>query len=827
MRKPFQQLVAAVCCAAILIGNVDSVWSAPPTVDSATDPAVAPAVDPPTNPAIAPENLEFFEKQVRPLLIAHCQDCHGSDSNPPDGGLRLDSRQGLLAGGTSGAAIDPGQPERSRLVRAVRYADPLLQMPPDGKLSDREIATLVKWVELGAPDPRDEPTSRTAGSKSSDYPEDVKQWWAFQPVGTPAVPEVHDPSWPKNEIDSFILARLEAAGMSPAPAADRRSLIRRVTFDLIGLPPTPEDIDAFLSDESPDAFARVVDRLLDSPQYGQRWGRHWLDVVRYADTSGCNSDFPMPEAYRYRNYVIDSFNQDKPYDLFAREQIAGDLLAADNEQQRQEQIIATGYLAISRRFSSVAEEFHLTLDDTLDNVGKGLLGLTVSCARCHDHKFDPIPQADYYALYGIFESTKYAFPGTEIYRHPRHLSPLLPPDEVAPTLRSQLDRMEELDEAIYATYTRMAMLDAGTEKSNLRGKWQTLQKERDELVKELPDFPKAYGASEGTPVNSRIHIKGDPENLGVEVPRGSLQILGGQLVTTDSDTSGRLELAEWLTDPNNPLTARVMVNRVWLHHFGQGLVRTPDDFGTRSTPPTHPELLDFLTRQFIDDGWSIKTLHRRILLSQTWQMACVENDQYARHDSENELYWTFNRRRLSAEELRDSLLLISGELDMSPGGPHPFKPEIEWRYSQHRPFVDDFPSRRRTVYLMQQRFRQQPYLGVFDGADTNAATGLRKVSTTPQQALFQMNSEFVDTQARVTADRLGRETSDPRARIGRAFLLALGRPATSTEIEEGLDYLGLVAQSLPDSENRKNRDQSAWASYLRVLLSCNEFVFVD
>ncbi|MEX2558754.1 MAG: PSD1 and planctomycete cytochrome C domain-containing protein, partial [Pirellulales bacterium] len=732
--------------------------------------------------------------------------------------------------------VVPGEPEKSLLIKAVRYADPLLQMPPSGRLAPREVDVLVEWVRMGAPDPRSEAAQPAAPKEQYTVSAEARQWWSFQPMREPAVPVVRNERWPAGEIDRFVLAGLEADGMTPAPPADKRTLIRRATFALTGLPPTLDEIDAFVADDATDAFAKVVDRLLASPHYGERWGRRWLDLVRYADTSGCNSDFPVPEAYRYRNYVIDSFNRDKPYDRFLREQLAGDLLAAegqnspseDSNVRRYEQIVATGYLAISRRFSSLAEEFHLTLDDTVDNFGKAILGLTISCARCHAHKFDPIPQEDYYALYGIFQSTTYSFPGTEIYRHTQDLVPLVPAERRHKELLPYLERMAELDARIFATYSHMATLDTGNPKNELRARWQAMQKERDELVKSLPDFPKAYAASEGTPTNARLHLKGNPESLGPEIPRGFLQILGGQKLAAGQPASGRRELAGWITDPQNPLTARVMVNRVWQHHFGRGLVRTPDDFGTRGAPPTHPELLDYLALRFIEDGWSLKALHRRILLSRVWQTACIENADYARRDPDNERLWTFNRRRLEAEEFRDAMLAISGALDRSPGGAHPFKPEWDWRYSQHQPFVDDFATNRRTVYLMQQRIRQQPFLAVFDGADTNAATGVRQVSTTPQQALFLLNSEFAHELAGLLADGVAREAQQPRARLDRAFRLALGRPATGVETDEGLEYIDRIGPLLGSAGIADgDRSRAAWASYLRVLLSGNEFMFIE
>jgi hypothetical protein len=778
---------------------------------------------PPADRAPTADQLAFFERQIRPLLIEHCYKCHSGEAKEIGGELQLDSRAAMRRGGQSGPVVVPGQPDQSRLIQAVRYNDALLQMPPDGKLPQRAIDALVEWVRIGAPDPRD---GGPAPARATPAPAVKRSWWSFQPLAAPLVPPVRDETWPLGDVDRFVLARLEAQGLSPAPPADRLTLIRRATFDLTGLPPDPADVEAFVSDPSPDAFAKVVDRLLASPQYGERWGRHWLDVVRYADTSGCNGDFPIVDAYRYRNYVIDSFNRDKPYDEFLREQLAGDLLPAESDEDRFENLIATGYLAISRRFSSLGEEFHLTLDDTVDNLGKAILALTVSCARCHDHKFDPIPQADYYALYGIFQSTTYAFPGTEIYRHTQNLAPLVSAERYQSELGTALAQMVKLDAAIFETYSAMAEMDTGQEKEALRAKWKSMQKQRDEMVKQLPSHDRAFGASEGTPHNSRIHVKGDPKNLGPEVRRGFLQAFGGECLPDAHSGSGRDALADWVTGVASPLAARVIVNRVWLHHFGRGIVRTPDDFGTRGDPPTHPELLDYLARQFLASGWSFKPLHRALMLSRAYQMAVISQAEYALRDPDNRWLWTFNRRRLEAEEIRDAMLVVSGSVDYSIGGPHPFPPEIEWRYTQHKPFVDDFPTNRRTVYVMQQRIRQQPYLAVFDGADTNAATGLRKVSTVAPQALFMLNSEFAHLQAAAFADRVAGEFPEDAQRVVGAYRLAIGRVPSEEEIRDALEYLRGVQPLLADSSSG-SATRTAWASYLRVLLSSNEFLFVD
>ena len=654
-------------------------------------------------------------------------------------------------------------------------------------------------------------------------------FWSFQPVREPHVPAVSRTGWVRTPVDAFVLARLEREGLSPNPDAARATLLRRVTFDLTGMPPTPDELAAFLADESDNAFEKVVDRLLESPARGERWGQHWLDLVRYADTSGCNADVPIPDAWKYRNWVIDAFNNDKPYDEFVREQIAGDLLPAATDDERYRKTIATGYLAISRRFSSLPEEPHLTLDDTLDNVGKALLGLTLSCARCHDHKYDPIPASDYYALYGIFESTRYSFPGTEIPRHRRNLVALVPRDRYDGEIKAHEEKLAAIDAEMDAHYARKVELDTGRERDTADAAFKKCNDRRDELIKSGPSYDTAYAVAEGTPHNARIQLKGDPKQPGDEVPRGFPGVLGGQRLPADETGSGRRQLAHWLTDRDNPLTARVMVNRIWLHHFGEGLVRTPNDFGTRGEPPTHPELLDFLASRFVSGGWSVKAMHKLILLSRAWQMSSADQPEALAKDPANRLLWRHDRRRLDAEELRDSVLAISGELDRSPGGPHPFKPEVEWRYTQHNPFVDDFASSRRSIYLLRERIRAHPVLGVFDGADANMATGQRPLSTTAVQALFMMNNKFVHEQADRFAGRLLDSIGDPDARLDRAFIAIFSRRPTSEERTEARDYIEASKPRFSAAGRNDDSDQhrAAWSSYLRVLFGSNEFLHVE
>jgi hypothetical protein len=580
----------------------------------------------------------------------------------------------------------------------------------------------------------------------------------------------------------------------------------------------------------------VVDRLLASPHYGERWGRHWLDLVRYADTAGDNADFPVPDAYKYRNYVIESFNRDTPYDEFVREQVAGDLLPAASEEVRRAHIVATGYLALCRRFGSHAEEFHLSIEDVIDNAGKTFLGLSVSCARCHDHKFDPIAQADYYALYGIFESTRFAFPGTEGKKRPKDFIALGTPEE-AEVLKKFEDERYALALKVYRFRGERERFEQSGEAKEAPG-GRTIERINADLADALetlrkleekpPAIERAFAVAEGKPHDAKVHKKGDPAHRGETVPRGFLQVLGGQRLPDGSTGSGRLELAHWLTDPSNSLTARVMVNRIWQHHFGRGIVGTPNDFGARGRPPTHPELLDWLASRFVADGWSIKAMHRRLMLTRAYQLSGDDDPTASVADPANELHWRSDRRRLSAEEIRDAMLAVSGSLDPTPGGPHPFPTVAAWTYTQHEPFVADYDTNRRSIYLFQQRLRRHPYLEIFDGADTAGSVAVRPLSTTAIQALYLMNAPFVHEQADALAVRVGLASGAEADRIDYAYRLAFGRPPSGEEVEDGRAYLRARLDDLEETAIPADRRiRAALASLMRVLLSSNEFLFVD
>ena len=1238
-----------------------------------------------------PDSL--FENQIRPVLAETCFRCHGDTR--VSGMLRVDSRDSLLTGGDSGPAIVPGNPQESLLIKAIQRHEDVSAMPPekDKALRADQVAAFEAWIRAGAV-----------------WPEDNRKFestkhWALQPVVDFSPPAVTDTAWSRNSVDAFIRARQESASATPAPQADKFMLMRRATFDLTGLPPTSAEVEAFKNDFSPDAFENVVNRLLASPHYGERWGRHWLDVVRYADTAGETADYPVPLAWRYRNYVIDAFNKDKPYDQFLREQIAGDILANQTPSDHYaEMVIATGYLAISRRFGFDSENYHhLTIQDTIDTLGQSVLGLSLGCARCHDHKFDAVTMEDYYGLYGIFDSSRYAFPGSEQKQKFRSMVPLLPPGEAvskwrafdrevatlaaklemqkqpvpAAVLRSlndmdgdfemqapaaggsngvlvppwlyegkiavtnaaqspfrnlyargrvgaslaadssayriaqslyprhsaencdrlfvnldfrigaadanpsgahkfqigafprspaviihvltdrialqigdlveqvapvspnewhniqltldlhdrtisgivtrdgstdaaeattsfsgkpflanwpgmidfaelastenadhalpaiEFDNLGIQDEPIPSASTELSSEQADVDPSELSrqlteivgtggnfefqeaaappgspwnpgpnsvvritrqsqspyqnvfpsgelgvhmpnrgeydgfgltlprswsvndaehmfacfdfqcadvaaggdgtwryyighgrgnsaavelffngsqffrrsadsrdavcalstGEWYQIQlklnlkartyegtitsklslaaftgevssgwdgiidysfidsyghiggvrpglnvdnydisstsfpafdapstnssslelasrhertvairnqltaiqnatqesaRKLNTLLAEGP-FPMTYGMAEGTPHSVHIQLRGEPTQPGREVARGFVRSVGGKNLEMDSSGSGRLELAEWLTRSDNPLTARVMVNRIWQYHFGRGLVKTPNDFGVRGLAPTHPELLDHLAAQFVRNGWSIKSMHRLIMLSQTYQQSSLpasgDANTTAAADSED-LYTRFTRRRLSAEEIRDAILIVSGDLDREPGREHAFPSPIGWGFTQHGPFNAVYDHNKRSVYLMTQRLRRHPFLALFDGPDPNASTADRLETTVPTQALFFLNDPFLHSKADAWAGRLLADNGTETESIEAAYQTAFGRSASTTEQLDGTDYLKASREALSELK-LTNIDRQTLASFLRTLLGSNEFLHVD
>jgi hypothetical protein len=1081
-----------------------------------------------------PQANEFFEKEVRPILIERCLKCHGDDK--PKGGLRLISRASILKGGDTGPAAVEKKPGESLLIHAISYEDEL-KMPPKTKLADKEIKTLTQWVGLGLPWPKSAETITAADSKKKvEITEEQRRFWSFQPVKKVSPPEIKNKGWPRTDLDRFIFAGLEAKGLAPAKRADKRTLLRRVTFDLIGLPPTPEEIDAFLKDESPDAYAKVVDRLLASTHYGERWGRHWLDVVRYADSfdaRGIGGEMDIPAAWRYRDWVVNAFNKDLPYDQFVLDQIAGDLCPAKNAGEINEDgIVATGLLAIGNWGGGDADKEKLLtdiVDDQIDVVGRAFLGLTLACARCHDHKFDPIPTEDYYGLAGIFFST-HILPnvGPKTNGPPMMRIPLLPAAEVAKRNQHPM-RVAELEKKLkqtrdqhYAAFARALILETekyllavhdfqhrpadqgkmnvadfaaarhlhpyalqqwldfikndqyvlmtqpvrdvlgrpgifgwkgvadcpnavvnstdkeetlltfklpaksfamhpgptngvvlswkspvdatvkitgrlidadpnggdgiawildhrrsgvvkelasgdiangGAQKLNegnaraplgsvevrlgdrlellvlpkenhhfdttvveltiakdddsavwnvtndvvadfhkgnphpdslghndvwsfedMAGSTRTKQtganksfltawhkaeadfsagridrqkleeaaaefqksfspsdssspfwikqasdeallpaQHKDELAKlskELQELkanppapiPFAHGVQEGGVPDSpqagihdvRVHIRGSYARLGDLVPRHFPQILGGGSSANIKEGSGRLQLAQWLVKPEHPLTARVMVNRIWQHHFGEGLVRTPSNFGKLGEKPSNPELLDYLARQFIEGGWSIKKMHRSMLLSATYQQSSTATPDAQKMDADNRLFSRMNRQRLEAEAVRDSLLAVAGKIDLKLGGPA----------------TSDFNLPRRTLYEMTVRSDRSGFGPLFDVADSTAIVPKRVVSTVAPQALFLLNHPFVTEQTKALTKRIQATRDNDKARIEYAYHLLYGRLPTEEESKIGLEFLAHDAKDL-------DKAGLLWQEYCQILLCANEFLYLD
>ncbi len=907
---------------------------------------------------VTPEQARFFETRIRPILVEHCQGCHGPKKQ--EAGLRLDSRAALLKGTDAGAVVETGKPDESSLIEAIRHENGL-KMPPEGKLPDAAIADLTEWVRQGLPWPEAAPVKSPA--------ESAGQHWAFQPVREPQAPVVKDATWPRSPLDQYVLAKLEAEGLKPAAQADKRTLLRRASFDLLGLPPTPEELSAFDADASPMAFATVVDRLLTSPHYGERWARHWLDVARYADNKGYVffEEQNYPWAYAYRDYVVRAFNEDLPYDQFIIQQLAADQLDLGADKRP---LTALGFLTVGGHFMG---NVHDIQDDRIDVVTRGLQGLTVACARCHDHKFDAIPQADYYSLYGVFRSSveplmpptflptpeteesrkfeaelqvrlkkladfvtmkhqnlvnsarvrvaeylmaAYATrdkPSTEDFMlisnpddpHPlvilrwwvfldktrrghdpvwslwhafaalpeaefaaksvelcaelsakqalpnaadKRVNPILlaallekPPQTMAEVAERFAAVLKETDQQWQALVAQtgggapapVALPDLAREQLRqvlygadappnvpllsgwgflsllpdrpAQGEYQKILKEVEQWSMTGPGAPARAMVLEdqAEPFEPRIFLRGNPNRLGNAVPR---QFLGAVRPNREpfQHGSGRLELARQIVDPANPLTARVMVNRVWAEHFGAGLVRTPSDFGVRSEPPSHPELLDWLATRFVKQGWSLKALHREILLSATWQQAGTTDDVAApRQDPENRWLWHMPPRRLDFEGTRDALLAVSGTLDRTLGGP-PVQ-------------LLDFPSPpRRTLYGFIDRLNTQGLLRTFDVPSPDTSSPQRDTTTVAAQALFLLNGPFSQDCAKKLLARpeVAAETAiSPRTE--KIYQLLLSRKPTGEELQLATSFLG------------ENLDAGSWERYVHGLLLTNEFVFVD
>ncbi len=802
--------------------------------------------------------VEFFEKHIRPVLSQKCYGCHSTESGKTKGGLLLDTREGIRAGGDTGHAVVPGNLKDSLLIKAMSYTDKDIAMPPKkegGKLPDDVIAKFTQWIQMGAPDPRENTAGKIVVRKTWDL-EEGRKFWAFQPPKAVAAPAVKDATWPRGDVDRFLLAAMEAKGLHPVTDADKATLIRRVYFDLIGLPPRPEEVDAFVKDNSPNAYAKIVDRLLASPQFGERWGRHWLDVARYAESSGKERNYTFPTAWRYRDWVIAAMNADKPYDQFIREQIAGDLLPHSTPEQRDQLLIATGFLAIGTKSLNEKnrELFRMNMvDEQIDTTTRAVLATTVACARCHDHKFDPIAQKDYYAMAGIFKSSETYF-GVEGNAKNKNGSPLIP--------LSTVEKMPAPSPGVVATSPaptapkmdfkqKLARLERRNPKAAERVKSlppakqeQAMERIMARIAEKIPANKNAYaapanpstktecmGVLEARPGDARLLVRGEIDQPADMIPRGVVPVLtSGTLPKIPGTASGRLELANWLTAPTNPLTARVMVNRVWQHLFGEGIVGTADNFGTTGEKPRNPALLDALAVQFMRDGWSVKTFIRSIVQTRAYQLGSASDSKAMSIDPDNHLLWRQAPRRLDAEAIRDAMLAASGQLDVTPpqgsfvatvGEAYVgrgVKPEAFTNYESHK----------RSVYLPIVRDSVPEVLDLFDFAEPSLVIASRDVTNVPSQALYLMNNRFVREQADALAQRVLAAPLDFPGRINLAHQLTLGRAATTSEFQRAHAYLLSEARSLiPARDTSKEAAaQQSWATFCQALFASAEFRYI-
>ena len=892
--------------------------------------------------------IAFFEKKIRPVLVQHCFKCHSAKTADDGSGVRLDRKLTDVK-----RLIVSGDADNSLLITALRYRNSDLQMPPSGRLPLDVVADFEKWVQMDAPDPRpeiDEPVDTSESTMAGI--EAGRQFWAFQPVRKAPPPRLDD-DWVQSPVEAFVRRKLVNAGLRPAARADRRTLIRRASLVLIGLPPSPEEVDDFVDDTRPDAFARLVDRLLASPAYGERWGRHWLDVMRYGDCNGADESRPFPNAWHFRNYVIDTFNRDVPYDRMITEHLAGDLLEYDGEGYY-EPVVGTGFLAIGTKILTQLDpkkRIADLVDEQIDSFSRAMLGLTVACARCHSHKFDPIPTEDYYALAGIFRSTTTLISYGKWVERPAHtrdswqalqnlgcqlpalkeaqeqldrqskeeLSNAMAMEQAAekfargnPSIESTnygkgigiigdnkaLDQFAEYDFEIptagrYLLQFRYAAKVSRPMKLSINGKttneralgevtgdwyppsqrWHSegvhefnqgtavvrieskavmphidrvsllqirpetdlgqlfLRRDRlDQQVSRLEEQIKpaitVMAVQEGKIEDAAVLIRGNANKPGNKVPRGFLRIVDVQpQAAMPTDASGRLQLAKWMTHPDHPLTSRVMVNRLWRWHFGQGIVSTTENFGLKGARPTHPELLDYLARRFVQNNWSIKAMHREIMLSDTWQMGVAEPDSKHRAESVdpgNALYWQYPSRRLEAEAIRDSLLAVSHRLDPQIGGARPtlktlgLSPEI---LDQQHKYYD--ASNRRTVYLPVLRTNVYDFLTLLDFANPDLPTGNRVTTTVPTQAMLMMNSPLVKDVAKCVAGQIIESDPDNKRRINRLYLTLLARAPKSSEVAIAMDFVRSYQAELETPD-----EHSAWTALSHAILAGNEFVYL-
>lgn len=746
--------------------------------------------------------LQFFEAKIRPVLIEHCYECHAADSKIIRGGLRVDTASALTAGGDSGPAVVSGKPDESLLLKAIKHVD--FEMPPEKKLPDEVIADFEKWVADGAIDPRKD--DQPAKLKAVDF-EEAKKHWAFQPISSSGPPIVAADQWSNSPIDSFIYERLQREQQEPSGPTDKRTLIRRAYFDLTGLPPTIEEVEDFVSDNSPAAFERAIDRLLASPKYGERWGRHWLDLVRYATTNGADENHGLPVAWRFRDWVVRKVNDDLPFDEFTIQQLAGDLLPAPaDEFEAGELLTATGMLVLGPKMLAEQDKEKMMIDivdEQIDTVSRTMLGLTVGCARCHDHKFDPISSKDYYSLAGIFYSTKTMADRAFV---SKWMERPLPSQAI-------IARRAEHQAKIDTAKAELAQLKSPEQDEAIKQKKAQVE----ELEKAMPPFDMVMAADESETKELPIflrgnHLKPAPDKVTRGVPLVLTSFQSAPAIPEKQ--SGRLELAKWFVDPANPLTSRVMVNRIWMWHFGKAIMRSPSNWGLKGELPTHPELLDWLAQEFIRKDWSLKAMHRVIMTSSSYQMSSSPRPGLVELDPENRWLWRQNRRRMEAEPVRDSILYLGRSLDTTIGGP-----EVG---------VD---GKRRAIYLQIDRAALYAMFSTFDYVETANHIEQRPATTVPNQALFLMNSALVHEQSRQIAEGLGLDPAQPieemHATIDQLFELFFARKASSAEVERVHAFLKSTEASLASVGDPRERRIQSIATLCRTLFASNEFIFVE
>lgn len=818
-----------------------------------------------THSAVAQdENVDhsFFEKKIRPVLVERCYKCHSTETGEMEGGLALDSKEATLQGGDSGPAIVPGRIRESILIKAIRYRDQSLKMPPDQKLSDAVIADFERWVRQGGHDPRKSSEQNRSNEVAITIAEGRKHW-AYRRPSQPDVPVTKNQSWPFSDIDRFVLSKLERNGLAPSTDAGRAKLVRRLYLDLIGLPPSKEEVDEFVNDTSLGAYEELVDRLLSSDRFGEKWARHWLDVSRYAESTGKTVNFYFPEAWRYRDYVVSAFNSDKPYNQFVVEQLAGDLLTSDSLNQEVERIVATGFLAIGPKTLNERNgvKFELdVVDEQIDVTTQVFLGVTAACARCHDHKFDPIPQVDYYALAGIFRSTQTHY-GTVRYinaQRPTRLIPLSPEANLKVGKRSlssnERERIESQIESI-----RDSIRDSrdGLQRFFASGRIALLEAKLDAFDDDGNPISMAMGVSDKSATrslrsrrqrrfgdftysgssrisDSPVYVRGEPDNPSDEfVQRGGLQVLLDKPLDIDRTTSGRLELAQWIASSDNPLTARVYVNRVWAQLFRSGLVPT-HDFGMAGSPPTHPRLLDFLAVSFVEDGWSTKRLIKRLVMSRTYRQDSVSNTDHIAIDPGNRYLWRMSPDRMDAELLRDSMLAVSQRLELRPpvgsAVSHAGEGPVD-SFGRNRVLrsVNDVNNVHRSIYLPVIRDNMTDIFSLFDGADPSLIVSRRSTTYVPTQGLYLLNNEFVVRCADACA-RLLMELDSDMARVSWAYGEFFGREPSVEELDEAIGYMKSYIADL-EGDDRRRRESSArikfeaWSSFCQALFLSAEFQY--